>query len=219
MIENIIKHKFYSSVISDIIKAIQGECFTGAYTLSFCCIDYMGLALNPGKDKNVKSDFIAFVGNYMNKINGNYGKYGDQLYAIRCSLVHSYGPSNSTDKLSFMPHLAFYMPMEFHLWIEAKNNKTTFYLVLADFVSDLIASIALFFNEIQDPKHYEIWEGKLFYDTGMCQVNKRNEIRNTGAFKYGEINPILGIMDEKTDLIAIRKDIYNRLNEIIKPCV
>ena len=87
----LIKHRFYSTVIADILKAIQGGSYGGAFVLTFCCIDYMSFAMQPNKEKNTSGDFKAFIRKYLVPINEKYLEYESQLYAFRCSLVHTYG--------------------------------------------------------------------------------------------------------------------------------
>lgn len=213
--KKIVQYKFYSSIISDILKTLNCGALTGAYILSFCCIDYMGLAINPDK-KNVKTDFINFIEQYLGRINKNYQLYASQLYAIRCSLVHTYGPSNATQELDFMPHLMFHTTSYLHLRMENEEGENILYVVLSDFISDLITSITIFFDEISNPEHFEIWNGKLFYDTGLESVIKLNELRDTNSFQFYKIHPILEAIDNQSGYESIRQQLYCSIKKEIK---
>ena len=67
----ICKYDFFDTAIADILRAIDGGSLMGSFILSFCCIDYMGLALDPTK-KNTRSDFQSFVREYLGAINPKY---------------------------------------------------------------------------------------------------------------------------------------------------
>ncbi len=148
MIElSLIKYRFYSNVISDILKAIECDALGASFVLSFCCIDYMGVAMQPNKIKNTKQDFIAFINEFMNKINSDYFKYADNLYACRCALIHTYGQSDATKKLNFTPNFTTDTPpFDEHLVYYSLENERKFHVNLSALVSDLIISIELFFE-------------------------------------------------------------------------
>ncbi|RHX85546.1 hypothetical protein DLM75_20315 [Leptospira stimsonii] len=61
----------------------------------------MGLAINPGQ-KNTKGEFKKFITDHMSKANPDYSdpQVADEIYAVRNSLVHSYGDSDATAKLN-----------------------------------------------------------------------------------------------------------------------
>ena len=213
----VIKYKFFSSAVADIVKALSGGALTGGYILSFCCIDYLGLALHPDKT-NTKSDLKEYLEKYLGKVNPNYIKYSDHLYAIRCSLVHSYGPSDATERLDFMPHLLHFDDldtMHFNYWGEEKK----LFISLPDFVADLISSIICFFNINTDENQYREWSRKLFYDSSLRQFRKRSEIRKTGCFKFSDIHPIFDIIDRESDIHLINENLKENLKRIIMPNV
>ena len=85
----ICKYDFFNTAIADILRAIDGGSLMGSLILCFCCIDYMGLALNPAK-KNTRNEFKQFVRDYFAAVNVKYQNLDTQIYAIRNSLVHSY---------------------------------------------------------------------------------------------------------------------------------
>ena len=213
----VIKYNFFSSAVADIVRSISGGALTGGYILSFCCIDYLGLALHPEKT-NTKSDFKEYIEKYLGQINQNYIKYSDHLYAIRCSLVHSYGPSDATEKLDFMPHLLHSDEFDTnHLEYWGKEKKL--FIALPNFVADLISSIIFFFNVNTDENQYREWYRKLFYDSSIRQFMKRREIRETGNFKFSEIHPIFEIIDRESDIYLINDSLKEKLKNIIMPNV
>jgi hypothetical protein len=48
---NVCKFDFFDTAIADILRAIDGRALMGAFILSFCCIDYMGMAMKPRKEQ------------------------------------------------------------------------------------------------------------------------------------------------------------------------
>ncbi|MFN8143538.1 MAG: hypothetical protein U0073_03875 [Bacteroidia bacterium] len=120
---NLIKYQFYSTVIADILKAVDGGSFGGAFVLSFCCIDYLGkpLTMNGIKANSGKNEYKRFISHYLTKVNKNYGGLHDQLYAIRCSLVHTYGESDASQAIKIKPQFLFGDTLFDHLRFETKQ--------------------------------------------------------------------------------------------------
>ena len=139
--------------------------------------------MQPRKNKNDKEDFIAFINTFMSRINPDYSKYALNLYACRCALVHTYGQSDATQKLNFIPsftpntppfgeHLYYYI-------VEHDNpleREKKFGINLSSLVTDIIISVELFFKtnttNIQD---LQLWWSKLFYYQGLkSHLNTHN---------------------------------------------
>lgn len=198
----LIQHRFYSTVVADILKAIQGGSFGGAFVLSFCCIDYMGLALNPSKASNTNVDFKNFVATYMTQVNQNYSGYEEHLYAMRCSLVHTYGESVATKKLNFTPQFRFMTsPFDYH-HLTYSNTENKFTVNLSNFVSEIIIAVELFFrNNNNSFDNLKLWSSKLYYPQGLAEWAERNLILQRGKLKYQNIHPFLETLDEEFDLI------------------
>ncbi len=141
----ICKYDFYNTAIADILRAIDGGSLLGALILSFCSIDYMGLALDPTK-KNTRSDFKKFVREYMGSINSKYKTLDGEIYAIRNSLVHSYGHSDATDEIDLDFQFSHQDPQK-HLWLKNKGRRRELWINLPEFVGELIASVEKFFRD------------------------------------------------------------------------
>ena len=95
---NLLKHDFFDTAVADILRAIDGGCLMGSFILSLCCIDYMGMALNPRKRRNSSADFKGFVTQYLGRVEPRYVGLKNHIWAIRNSLVHVYGESDATKR-------------------------------------------------------------------------------------------------------------------------
>jgi hypothetical protein len=212
--ENILKYQFYSTVIADILKAIEGGSFGGAFILSFCCIDYMGnpLAQGAGKAKNDKNDYKNFITDYLSEVNSKYSNLTEQLYAIRCSLVHTYGESDATRTLEIIPQFLFGDLLSNHLWFDTAENKL--HISLSDFISDLILAIHLFFMRISKAKID--WLPKLYYPQNIKAFLDIQRIKNGHPIVYKSIHPFLEIFDKENDTTHIRTTIKNIIEEEIE---
>lgn len=212
----LIKYNFFSTAINDILKALQGRSLTGAFILTFCGMDYMGLALHPGR-KNTKNDFKEYVKYHMGKYDPRYIQYADHLYAIRCSLVHSYGPSNAIKELDFGVFLMYYEPLRIHhLLMEKENDTLKLYVVLPELVSDYIFSVIDFFEENKD-QDFSVWLRQLFFVTGWSSTMSRKAILDKGYFEYGEINSLLTVFDNNDEPWQQKDQLIMKLNNIISP--
>jgi len=90
------KRLFFATAIADILRAIQGNCLVGAFTLSLCCIDYLMYLENlPQQGVNHEEDFTNFVDRYLRMIDQRYD--GQRIYALRCALVHTYGRAKAME--------------------------------------------------------------------------------------------------------------------------
>lgn len=213
----LIKHRFYSTVIADILKAIQGGSFGGAFILSFCCIDYMSVAMQPNKDKNTNEDFKSFIRTYLTPINDKYSSYENELYAFRCSLVHTYGQSDATKKLNIIPQFGYNLPpFEDHLHFSPAKNKLT--LNLSNFVSELICAVELFFKSSEDNiDNLKVWANKLYYPQGLGELLERKLIRENKAIKHENIHPYLATFDKELNMINNCADLKEKIeNDMIK---
>lgn len=142
---NILKHDFFDTAVADILRAIDGRALMGSFILSLCCIDYMGMAMNPVKDVNSREDFKKFIIEYMGAVNPEYNHISEELWAIRNSLIHVYGISKATTKMDIGFNFSHEHP-EYHLQV-IRNPKSELWLNLPEFLGELIAVIELFFRK------------------------------------------------------------------------
>ena len=208
----LLRHKFYSSIVADILKALEGGSFGGAFILSFCCIDYFStpIALQKNKLKPDKNDFKSFISEYMAKANPKYSILHNQLYAIRCSLVHSYGESDATNKIQLIPHLLYGDDItDLHLTFE---NDRILYINLADFVSELIAAIEHFFQLNSESIILNEWYLKLYIPQNLKATFDRSMIKMGEPINYKSIHKMLEILESN----ATPEIIQSTLKSIIE---
>jgi len=198
-----IEYQFFATVIADILRALDGKSNGGAFTLSFCCIDYMGFALNTNKAKNSKQDFKAYLDTYLAKLNSNYSIYSDHLYAIRCSLVHTYGYSEASKKLDFIPNLIFTDPRgDFHFYYEKKSKKL--FISMQCFIADLIASVYDFFKlNFNEQEQLNRWFSNLFYHYNEVIAVQTKKVAERGHIIYKEIHERLAVLDDENEPLRI----------------
>lgn len=211
----LIRHKFYSQVVGDILKAIDSRAYGGAYILSFCCIDYFSIpiSIKLGKQKTDKTDFMLFLTNYMSVVNSGYSGLENELYAIRCSLVHSYGESDATNRIKLTPHLLYGDILDLHL---TYGSDKVLYLYLADFISDLIAAIESFFRDQSMWDYIEEWNSKLYIPQGLNSTYERNMLRMGGEVNYRAMHPTLEILESLQSIENVRFSIKNEIEMVIE---
>ena len=208
-----IEFQFFSTVIADILRALDGKSYGGAFTLSLCCIDYMGVAMSTEKDKNTKQGFKKYLNTYLSKLNSYYAIHADYLYAIRCSLVHTYGHSEATKKLNFSPNIIFNDPQgDFHFHHEKDSKKL--FLSVHCFIADLIASIYDFFR-VNNNNQMELnnWFTSLYYHYYEGIAKETKETVERGYIIYGKIHTKLAIIDSVKDPLEISNQIRLELDK------
>src|SRR5665647_425943 len=94
-----IHYNFFNTSVADILRALDGKSLLGSLILSFCCIDHLAQASKPGEKTN-RNDYKMCVRDYLGAFNEKYKTLDDHIYAIRNSLIHSYGESDSSKKLN-----------------------------------------------------------------------------------------------------------------------
>jgi hypothetical protein len=191
---DICKFDFFDTAVSDILRALDGGSLMGSYILGFCCIDYMGMAIDPGKDINSSRDFKAFVTKYMGEVDPLYRALTDHLWASRNSVIHVYGLSKSTKDLQigtkFCPYHSGY-----HLRIISDPNPQL-WLDLPDFVGDIVASVELFFRKnVGNDELLRSWYGKLLICEGVGGYLNRLAVVHDRRAVHGISHRFLAVLD------------------------
>ena len=189
---NICKYDFFDTAVADIIRAIDGGSLMGGLILAFCCIDYMGMAMNPFKIKNTGFEFKKFVKDYLGKINPEYTKLENEIWAVRNSLIHVYGESDASKKKNLLFHFGHQYP-ENHLNINERDVKEIWFN-LPNFIGELVASIEFFFryNKSEEEKLKE-WYRKLITVQGAPGLMSRlvgtsgDKVRHSISHRYFDI--------------------------------
>ncbi len=207
----------FFGIVSDILKSIDGGSITAPFTLSFNCIDYIS-HLNPAQLKNTDNhpeDYKCFVRNYMGRFNSEYENKADQLYAARCSFVHTHGKSDKTTKAKIFLSLD-YKDCSAHLKedtnVRFSDDRNKFTINLPSLVTDLICGIELFFREVQDLSLLAVNINKLLILNEYYKVLQQFQLEyiiNNNRKLLKEHHKILGLLDRDDDLEIIRKDVLN----------
>jgi hypothetical protein len=193
---NICKFDFFDTAVADILRAIDGGSLMGSFVLSFCCIDYMGMAINPNKQKNSSVEFKQFVTDYLGAINPKYQNLSEYIWAVRNSLIHVYGESDATAKMN-IGFVCSHEHPEYHLRL-IKDPKEQIWLNLPDFVSELVAAIEHFFrsNKTNDAL-FQTWYSKLLIISGATTAwFDRIDAVNTQRPTHKRSHRCLTVLDE-----------------------
>ena len=213
-----LKVDFYCAIIRDILNDCVIGSHISALILSMCCIDYMDIPLS-GNKKNTCAEFKLFLGDYMSHSNNNYKDVSvqDSIWAIRCSLVHTFGDSIKTNNLNIKPRLEYGNNLERqHLRIFNDDNGSKFIISISQFVSEVIAGVEKFFRENTDHDLFIEWYKKLIIISGFSgAINKLSCIKDD-IIIYKNIHNVLSILDDKPSInySDLAKSINNELLRI-----
>lgn len=139
---NYLKVDFYSATIKNILNCCAVGMYMPALILTLCCIDYMSIPLSENKS-NSRNTFKQFLNDYMSSTNVIYKNKDIQetIYAIRCSLVHTFGEADSLKKLNLIPSFEVgNMSYKKHLNIFFDKNKNANCILISifNFISETI---------------------------------------------------------------------------------
>ncbi len=191
------KLDYFVSVIGQILGTLDAGFSMSSMILSCCCIDYLSLALS-ANFKNTNSDFKKFMSDYMSAANPKYfdASIQDSIYAIRCSLVHTYGGSDATNKLSLNPVFEI-NPFPSHLEkIKEEDGTELFHISIPHFVAEVVTGCEKFFRENTDVAKLEQWYKNLIVINGF-QGNflKLGYLANGRRIIHSQIHPFLASLD------------------------
>jgi hypothetical protein len=105
------KRSFFNTAVADVYRAIDGKCLIGAFILTFCLIDQMTW-IEYGYELKA---FNKWIINRLVPLNIFYTQKDEELYSVRCGLVHSYGPSKQILRQKFAGYELLQCSPEFHL--------------------------------------------------------------------------------------------------------
>lgn len=168
-----IKNSYFGTVLSDILRAIEGGSLMGAFVLSFCSIDYLA-QLRQRVFPVVGASYGDIYRNHV--IGSKYLKRSlkpsipDYLWAIRCALVHSYG---KVDNKKITPHFT-HNNSQHHLTIKrGRSKKPTVTINLDDLVTDIILDADAFLSEYKSREQDLInWYDEIIRPVGRIEVHE-----------------------------------------------
>jgi hypothetical protein len=216
-----IKSDYYSGVIRLILNCCRPESYMGALILTLCCIDYMKVPIS-GNTKKIKEPFLAFLENYMSVSNKKYlcAEIREIIWALRCSLVHTFGESDTMSKLSVNFELTEENASA-HLEIDCKTLQKNVVISIFHLIGEAISGVEKYFREETNVTLLEEWHKKLFILSGPIGIlNKLNIVRGDKII-YGEIHPFLKILDEQPNISIeelaknITEELTNAFNKSI----
>lgn len=148
------KRNFFNTAIADIFRAIDGGSRIGAFTLTFCLIDHLAW-LEFGHSTDIKGHFARWIQKRLRPHYIFYENYGEELYSVRCGLVHTYGPSKEILNQKFEGYKLYFEYVGMHL---QKVNNGTLKLCLYSLLTDVVFAAHLFFEELEKEANIEIFE-------------------------------------------------------------
>jgi len=220
---NIAKFDFFKTAVADILRAIDGGAQMGAAILAFCCIDYMGMAIDPSKDRNTGDDFKKFVSDYMGEINSRYKSVVGELWAVRNSLVHVYGESDATKKKSMGFEFTSddqntddYGDSNTHLR-KVGDNKLS--IDIPEFVGEIVAAVELFFRKNKgDDNLLSEWYKKLLIIQSVAGWFERLRINDSGKREHVRSHRLFKVLDDtpEKDVQEVARAIRDGVRQIIE---
>ncbi len=152
-----LRHAYFGAIIGDIFKAIRGGSTMGAFTLSMCsissfaelwwCNKNQNFVDNDGRNlakrKHLPDDRDLFIDWAQKWLNGGLIDYiydTTALYALRCSLAHSYGWSRQLNNAALDGFRFCHRRPEKHRLTDRsqKNGYPSYCLNLENFVADIV---------------------------------------------------------------------------------
>lgn len=144
------KRNFFNTDVADIYRALDGRSHIGAFILTFCLIDHLSW-LEFGFSNNQEKNFIKWVEKRLEPQYIFYKGKAEELYSVRCALVHTYGPSQAMIKSKFD---GYQLNVEYVGMHMQKVNNNILRLCLYSLLTETIYSAHLFFEELKESKFF-----------------------------------------------------------------
>lgn len=142
---SLLKYHFFNTSITDILRAIRGKSFLGAFTLSMCSIDAMAYLYNDLPNEEIGDNFRNWVKKWIVPINSDCKP--DILYALRCGLVHTYGFAKAMENCGLEGFYYVHNQPNKH-WKQRHAN--VFVLNLDSHIAELIIAAYNFFDKLSE---------------------------------------------------------------------
>ncbi|KYC46414.1 MAG: hypothetical protein AMQ22_02146 [Candidatus Methanofastidiosum methylothiophilum] len=207
---NYLKSDYYSAILREILNGCAVELYMSSLIMTLCCIDYMGIPLS-GNTKNTNVQFKQFLEQYMSEVNSNYQNKTIQeiIYAIRCSLVHSFGEADALQKINITPIFEVGCDDRVHLLMDKDGNgNNTIHVSIPHLISETIAGVEKYFREVTDTVTLTEWYRRLYIIGGVGgPFNKLHTVPG-GTIVYKNIHPLLDKLDDPRCTI---KELYENI--------
>jgi hypothetical protein len=139
---DLLKRNFFNHAIADIYRALDGKSMIGAFILTFCLID----CLNWIEFGNQKRGFNKWIVKRLLPQNLYYNNKEEELYSVRCGLVHCYGPSNQIINQEFLGYHLMECNPGLHLM---RVNDDHLKICLYSILTETVFAAHLIFEELK----------------------------------------------------------------------
>lgn len=147
-----LKRNFFNTAIADIYRALDGKSHIGGFTLTFCLIDCLTW-LEYGHTKNQKEHFIKWVDKRLQPLYPLYQYHAEELYSVRCALVHTYGPSKGMVDKKYEGYELNFQFVGMHL---VRINNNILKICLYSLLTDTVYAAHIFFEDISQQNNSEV---------------------------------------------------------------
>ena len=189
------KRNFFNTAIADVFRAIDAKAEIGAFILTFCLIDYLTW-LEYGHENKMKEYFCKWIQEKLKPYHHSYSFLGDELYSIRCGLIHTYGPSKEIKKQIFLGYDLHAGISPYHL---DKINSEVLHVSLYHLLCDSVFAAHNFFEAL-----------KQFGD--LDKIDRAKQQISINGYKppekYLAMHRVLSVFDEEKVSIQHLKSKY-----------
>lgn len=148
------KRNFFNTAVADIYRALDGKSQIGGFILTFCLIDYLTW-LEFGKTNNVKDNYLKWIKQRLIPLNYCYTGQEEELFSVRCALVHTYGPSKKIANKTYGGYKLSFNNCGMHM---QKVNDNVLQLCLYTILTEIVFAAHLFFEELDSTQLIQVQE-------------------------------------------------------------
>lgn len=196
-----LRKRFRQLAVGDMLKAAEAGALAGCVTLAVCILDYLAY-LRP-KAEGEGENYRALVADYLPKIDSKYNPR--ELFALRCSMVHTFAESRAFAKAKLSGFLFTYCQPNRHLSRPAVNALS---INIDSFVADVVWATHLFFSDVDgDAGVEERANGLIVVSSGMSIVDGYDDW-GAARLTYASMHEALRELDaDAPDLTRLRADV------------
>ncbi|HLY00916.1 MAG TPA: hypothetical protein VKR56_00315 [Candidatus Cybelea sp.] len=198
----VLRKRFMHTAVADILRAAGGGALPASATLALCTLDYLAyLSKRAGGNSE---NYQRLVEDYIVPINSLYRP--NEIYAWRCSMVHTYAESDAMLAADLGGYLMRHHDPGFHL---SSWRPRTLSINVDTFVADVVWAAHRFFLDLDGDRDVEARaEGLLVVSGGSMDLVAGYSEWFAEAMSYESMHPALRQLDaESPDLKALRGDV------------
>lgn len=136
----VLRKRYFDTAVADVLRAASGGSLVGSSALALCVLDHLAYLRSPC-EKHTPDDYKLLVADYLVPTNAGYRP--EEIYAWRCSLVHTYAKAHAFKNLGLGGVQMTHRQPEQHL----QPGVGVLIVNVDTFIADVVWAVRSFFDK------------------------------------------------------------------------